>query len=106
MTTRCVSLLTVACGFAAVGFCQVDRATLTGTLHDPSGAVIARAKISVIYAATGFSRAVTSNDTGAYFMPGLPLGDASVEVQAAGFRTARSAVALKVGETRTIDYDL
>jgi hypothetical protein len=68
--------------------------------------VISHAKISVTYPATGFSRAVDSNDAGAFFMPGLPLGAATVEVQAKGFRTARSEFNLKVGETRTIDYTL
>jgi hypothetical protein len=40
--------------------CQVDRATLTGTVRDPSGAVIENARVALRYAATGLTRAVLS----------------------------------------------
>jgi hypothetical protein len=92
--------------FEAAALCQADRSAITGTLRDPSGAVVSRARISVKYSATGFTRSVESNDAGAYYMSGLPLGATAVEVEAKGFRVIRSEVELKVGETRTIDFTL
>ena len=85
-------------------FGQVDRATVTGSLRDPSGAAIARATIVVSYPATGFSRQVTSNDAGVYFVPGLPVGSMVLEVRREGFRPIRTETELNVGETRTLDF--
>lgn len=86
---------------------QVDRATLTGAVSDPTGAKIAAAVISVESASTGFKRSVLSTDDGAYRIPGLPIGAYSVTMAKDGFRTAKfDNVVLAVGQTRTLDAEL
>ena len=60
------------------GVCQVDRATLTGSVRDSSGAVVANARITLRYPATGLARAATSNASGAYLIGGLPIGAAAL----------------------------
>lgn len=89
-----------------LGVCQVDRATLTGTVRDPTGAVVANAQITLRYPATGLARAVTSNASGAYLIGGLPVGAAALEIQKPGFRALRSEIELNVGETKTLNYSL
>jgi len=82
---------------------QIDRATLTGTLHDPAGAAVAGAKVTLTYRDTGVTRSVTSNESGAYLISGLPLGSVVIEAQQSGFRMLRSETKLNVGETLTLD---
>lgn len=85
---------------------QVDRATVTGAVHDESGAAVSGATIVLTYPATGLARPVTSNELGVYFVTGLPVGNAVVKVEKDGFRPIRADADLKVGETRTLDFKL
>src|SRR5260370_42512606 len=94
-------LATLFLSINILALCQVDRATLTGTVRDPSGAVVADAKVSLRYPATGLTRAVASNASGAYLIGGLPVGAAVLEIQKPGFRKLRSEIELNAGETKT-----
>ena len=85
---------------------QVDRATLTGTVRDASGAVVLNAKVTLRYPATGLARAVISNASGAYLIGGLPVGAATLEIEKPGFRKMSSAIEFNVGETKTLDFAL
>src|ERR1700719_2645262 len=85
---------------------QVERATVTGAVHDASGAAVSGVSITLTYPATGLVRPVTSNEQGAYFVTSLPVGSAVVRVEKDGFRPIRMDTDLKVGETRTLDFTL
>jgi hypothetical protein len=49
-------------------------ADLTGTITDPTGAVVGNAKIMITNSATAAQRRVTSNEAGVYSFPSLPPG--------------------------------
>lgn len=86
---------------------QVDRATLTGNIADPSGAVIDAARITVESSATGFRREATTSAAGSYQLPGLPVGSYSVTIAKTGFNTVKfEGVVLTVGQSRTLDAQL
>jgi membrane-associated phospholipid phosphatase len=68
---------------------QVDRATITGTLRDPSGAVVTNAKVTITYPATGLHREVTANGSGVFLFPGLPVGHVTLDAVPSGFRPIR-----------------
>lgn len=86
---------------------QVDRATLSGTISDPSGASIDNAKVAVESPATGFRRDTITSATGSYQLPGLPVGVYIVSVSKTGFNTAKfDKVVLTVGQSRTLDSQL
>lgn len=88
-------------------FAQVDRATLSGVVTDPSGATMANASISLEASATGFHRATTTASDGSYRLPGLPVGNYAVTVSKEGFRPSKiENVTLTVGQTRTLDAQL
>lgn len=85
---------------------QVDRATLNGTITDPSGAVVAGAKVTAIHTASGLTR-TTVTESGTYVMPQLPIGQYTLTVEAAGFQSVKfDKVELLVGQNRTIDVEL
>lgn len=91
---------------AVPALAQADRATVTGAVSDTSGAAIAGADVTITYLATGLERRAASNDRGAYFVTGLPVGRATIAVTRDGFRGVSIATEFKVGETRTQDVVL
>ena len=99
-----LALLSVA-AFPVFG--QVDRASLNGTVTDPANSVVAGAKISVVSTATGFRLETSSDGSGTYQIPSLPVGTYVVTVAKPGFKaTEFRAVDLAVGQPRTLDARL
>ena len=86
---------------------QVDRATLSGVVTDPSGAVLSSASIALESPTNGLKREVKSAANGTYQLPGLPIGTYTVSVSLNGFSTAKfDSVVLAVGQSRVIDAQL
>src|SRR5712692_6963906 len=74
---------------------------ITGTVQDPSGGVIAGAKVEIVSEATGqVVRDLTTDSSGSFTATLLPVGPYSVAVRAAGFaKTKFSGVLVRVTET-------
>src|SRR5437016_10500762 len=86
---------------------QVDRASLSGTITDSTGAVIGGAGIEVVSSTTGFQRQTRSSDAGTFQLSALPIGTYKVAVEKPGFRTITiDNVVLSVDQERTIDAQL
>src|SRR5580704_7457389 len=86
---------------------QTDRATLEGTVTDPSGGTISGATVQVTAADTGISQERRTNSSGYYRFPGLPVGQFTVTVSNTSFKTkVIEQVILQVGETHTLDVSL
>jgi len=85
------AVLTFAMAFTIVGgaMAQLDTAVISGTVRDPSGAVIPGAMISIHNQETGLVRTTTSNGSGTYQMGEIPPGVYSIEAQAQGFSISR-----------------
>src|SRR5437763_12621602 len=73
----------------AAGYCyaQFDSATVLGTVHDPSGSVIANAKITLRNVATAVTAATTTNAAGNYEFLTVKIGDYTISAEAPGFST-------------------
>src|SRR5690349_20004082 len=72
---------------------------ITGTVADPTGAMVVGAAVTVTNLATNQSREVVTNDAGNYTVPFLAPGVYSVRARGAGFKVAtRSRVELQVGD--------
>jgi hypothetical protein len=92
---------------AATLWAQVDVATITGTVTDPTGAVVSGAKVTALHEGTGLRRETRSSAGGAYVLPQLPIGSYSVSFELEGFRPVRfEKIVLQVGDTRTLDVQL
>jgi len=72
---------------ASVGFGQTALATITGTVSDPTGAVVANAPVSVKNLDNGQVYAAVSTDTGNFTVSQLPIGDYDLTVTVPGFKT-------------------
>ncbi len=78
---------------------QAPRAMLTGTVYDPSGAVVPQATITVT-SADGKSKEITrSGDDGRFSLVALPAGKYTLEAAQRGFRLARRDLTLPPGVT-------
>jgi hypothetical protein len=61
-------------------------ARIKGTVTDPTGAVVAKAAVTVTNSQTGVVTTTTSNDSGDYTFPALPIGTYNINVTAPGFK--------------------
>jgi hypothetical protein len=81
--------------------------TIRGTATDPSGAVVPGASVTVIQSDTHVSRAKTTNESGDYEFPALPVGRYTLAAQAAGFREARlNEIEVRLGHVTVVDVRL
>lgn len=63
------------------------NAAITGTVTDPSGAVIAGAKVTVTQRATAVKRTAMSNGSGQFNVPSLPPAAYDITVESKSFKT-------------------
>src|SRR6202049_5064071 len=90
--------------FSLALFAQGDFGRILGTVTDPSGAVIAGAKVSVIDTQRGLARTLTTYQGGEYNAPTLIPSTYTVRVEAAGFqKLERQNVLLEVGKEVRVD---
>src|ERR1019366_1429686 len=93
--------------YASALFAQGDRGTLTGTVTDTTGAVVAGAKIEAKQLNTGSLFPTTSTDTGNYTLSELPYGPYEVTVTVPGFKKlVRSGLTVQVAQTIRVDLSL
>ena len=91
----------------ALGQSQIGGATLNGTVTDPSGAVVAGARVTATQTATAFTRATETSAGGLYSFSSVPVGTYEVSVEKTGFNAAKlTAVSLTVGAVATVDVRL
>jgi len=100
------ALLTLSVVFLAVmafapGLRAQENAVLTGTVTDPSGAVIPNATVVLTATDTGQERQSTSNEAGIYVFANLAHGTYTVTAAAQGFQKySKTGVVLNVAQTR------
>src|SRR5690242_13183312 len=82
-------------------------ASLSGTIMDPSSAVIASATVTVKNTDTGFTRSTITDASGRYEVNALPVGEYEVRAQKANFSPAvRTGIRLVVAQRATVDLKL
>jgi hypothetical protein len=92
---------------AVCALAQSDRGTITGTVSDPAGAVVANAPILAKNVGTGVEYASATSNTGNYTLSQLPAGNYSVSVAVPGFKKySRSGLTVEVTQTLRIDISL
>jgi Carboxypeptidase regulatory-like domain/TonB-dependent Receptor Plug Domain/TonB dependent receptor len=86
---------------------QTFRGTILGTVTDPSGAVVAGAKVTVKNLGTGLERTTDTSADGSYALPELPIGTYTVTITLTGFQTAvTTGVAVDVATERRVDASM
>jgi hypothetical protein len=91
----------------ALAWAQSGTTSLRGTVSDPSGATVSAAKVTLTNAERGFTRSVTTGNTGGYEFLQLQPGTYQLMVETPGFRQAEQKhVQLLVDTPATINVKL
>lgn len=80
----------LTCLLALTAFGQATTGSLTGTVTDPTGAVVAGATVTVTNPETGAERSAESNSQGVFEFQTLQPGKYTISVDAKGFKRAVS----------------
>ena len=85
---------------------QLTTADIIGTVYDSSGAVLSNARVTLTNESTHEVRNAQSSNGGQYAFTFLLPGSYSVKVEAPGFTTFRSTVAISAGDRARVDAPL
>ena len=101
----CLVLLHLA--LAVQGSAQVNTASLTGIVTDPTGAGLPNAAVTVTNKATTVPSTVNTDASGYYTFASLPVGAYTMQVELQGFKkSVQENINLEVGQKARIDLAL
>ena len=108
---RCAFVAFISCVlFTACGLLYAQTGAtgaISGTVTDPTGAMVVGAQVRATDVATGSVRTSVSNDHGMYVVSLLPPGQYTVEVTKPGFKLASAPnVQVAVAETRVLNIGM
>lgn len=90
--------------YAAVGFAQLNTASITGTVTDSSGAVIPAVKVSARNTATNVARETLTSSAGVFTISDLVVGPYEVTFEAPAFKKlVHSGITLDVTQVVRVD---
>src|SRR5580692_9953358 len=81
-----IQLVTCLVVFASLAFGQGGNGSITGTITDPAGSVVAAATVEATNTETGVVRKGESTSAGDYTISDLPVGTYVVTAAVAGFK--------------------
>ena len=86
---------------------QLYTGSLSGTVTDPSQAVVPRVQVTAVDSEKGFSFAATTDSDGRYLIRQLPPGKYDVSVEASSFqRQKKEGVTISVNASVSVDFVL
>jgi hypothetical protein len=107
MNTRCFGPLLICAFLVPTLSSQETRATLSGTVTDPSGAVLVGTNLTLTNKETSVSLTTTSNAAGQYRFLFVNPGAYRLTAEQPGFRTyVRDNIVLSVSQSAVIDVAL
>ncbi len=88
-------------------FGQADRATISGTVTDSSGAVMPGVEVSALNVATGVKTPGLTNEVGSYTLVNVPIGTYKITFSLPGFKTLeQSGFTVTTGQKALLDVTL
>ena len=86
---RLLAIVLLGVFAAGSAFAQGTTGQLSGTVTDDQGGALPGAVVTVTNTSTGFTRSATTDGTGSYSLPGLPVGTYDVKAELSGFSAQR-----------------
>ena len=104
---RTFLIITISCFLAGMALAQSDRGTITGTISDPAGAVVADAALEAKNSETGAAYQAASTATGNYTIAQLPAGTYELSAAVPGFKKyVRQGLTVQVAQVLRVDVAL
>jgi outer membrane receptor protein involved in Fe transport len=103
---RVFAVLALLFVFTSLVFGQADTGQVTGTVTDPSGAIVAGAKVTITDVNTNASRTATTNSAGLYTFTNLKPSTYDVIVEGSGFAKFTRRVDVTVGSKNEVSAQM
>ncbi len=101
-STICLLILSTLASLNATA--QTGTSRISGTITDPTGAVVPGATVTAKNEATGLTQTQLTTDAGLYAFTSLPVGAYSITVERSGFKTSqRTGNILEINTPLTVD---
>ena len=91
---------------SSLAFGQVNTASLTGLVTDPSDAPVSDANVTLTNTATNLAQTTQTGAAGYYEFPVIQVGTYKLKVERQGFQTVISALRLDIGQHARFDIPL
>jgi outer membrane receptor protein involved in Fe transport len=91
---------------AALAMAQTETGQVTGSVFDPTGAVVPKATVVLKSLSTGLVRQIESNDAGVFIFSSLQPGEYELTAAASGFSKSSRKVVVTVGSKIGADMHL
>ncbi|MEO6724425.1 MAG: carboxypeptidase-like regulatory domain-containing protein, partial [Blastocatellia bacterium] len=103
-----IALLLCVCALSVSGIAQSlgSAGTISGTVNDPAGAVIAGATVVIQNSGTGYKRTATTDETGMFRFANVPPNNYQLSVSANGFNPVSQSLAVRTTVPISVDIAL
>ena len=102
-----IFLCSAICMFVSINVWAGAGGSVSGTVKDASGAVIADATVNATNVETGVHDRVATNGRGFYSFPGLPVGRYNIAIKKTGFKVyQRTEILINTNSALTVDVVL
>lgn len=103
---RVIALVLAVLGLSVMMFGQAETGRISGTVSDPTGAIVTKAKVTATNVDTNQIREAETSGAGDYSITNLSAGRYVVRITAAGFSEFKKPVEVTVGTVLTVDARL
>jgi len=90
---------------SGISTAQTVQGVVTGTVTDPSGASVPKARVTLTNAGTNIAQSTTTGTDGSYRFPLVPPGAYTLDIQAANFAEVRAS-GIVVQASQTVPFDV
>jgi hypothetical protein len=90
---------------SSVAWSQTVQGVITGTITDPTGAVVPNVQVTITNPSTNFTETTTTGSGGSYRFPLVPPGTYTIDIKAANFAEVRAS-GVVVQASQTIPFDV
>src|ERR1700688_193625 len=102
-----VSVLILVVWLSVMALRAQNTATISGTVSDPTGAVVQGVEVTVTQTDTDPQRTAATDASGSFIIPNLPLGPYRLRASKMGFEVyVQTGILLQVGSSPTIPVTL
>lgn len=106
-SVRIALILIIICCLSPLGRAQNTTGAISGTVQDPSDALVTGARVTVRNEETGLTRTTTTSGEGLYRVSFLPAGPYSVRVEREGFKSeTQTGIVIEILQVRSVDFHL
>jgi hypothetical protein len=102
-----IAMMVVMCGVFACQAVAQSAASVSGTVADPSGAVVSGAKVTIRNTDTNVNRTTLTDGAGHYAVPNITPGNYAIIISKNSFATTQEVgIALAVNQVATYNFSL